>query len=300
MSKRDKITSYNQGLMGDREYIFALRGRPFAMATSPTLSTLDFNLIDWTLVKELNLKMSDLQCTKFYFSGHKMRILGKISTTVQCIQDGRISGNFHIKAKVVEDLNTILDTHGVFGRKLKDQLREPQQVPNEDDGLPHTPGKNSKRTKKDKKCSTSTPPSVDSTPSRNSQASLPDVWSPASPYTQNIYLLQEMFGENTDLEQDCGAQQALLAQHDPLGLTYYEQEYQEDGGLIFEFTTTSGATFIPGHGREGCSAYACAGALQKPHNCGYHDDWILPEDFRGCGNFCRGGLCSCLRGGGGV
>merc|ERR1719219_2547631 len=99
-----------------------------------------------------------------------MRILGKISTTVQCIQDGRISGNFHIKAKVVEDLNTILDTHGVFGRKLKDQLREPQQVPNEDDGLPHTPGKNSKRTKKDKKCSTSTPPSVDSTPSRNSQA----------------------------------------------------------------------------------------------------------------------------------
>ena len=149
MSKRDKITSYNQGLMGDREYIFALRGRPFAMATSPTLSTLDFNLMDWTLVKELNLKMSDLQCTKFYFSGHKMRILGKISTTVQCIQDGRISGNFHIKAKVVEDLNNILDTHAVAGKKFKDQLREPQQVPDEDVKMPQTPSKNSKKTKKE-------------------------------------------------------------------------------------------------------------------------------------------------------
>ena len=307
-----KITSYNQGLVGDREYIFALRGRPFAMATSPTLSTLDFNLIDWALVRELNLKMSDLQCTKFYFSGHKMRILGKISTTVQCIQDGRISGNFHIKARVVEDLNNFLDTHAVAGGKLKDQLREPQQVhltqpaqskkkpkkerkhstsSNKDEELPHTP-----KIKKERKFSTSTPPSVKSTPSHTSTASLQDVWSPTSPYTQNIYELQEMFGENTDLEKDCGVQQALLTEHDPNGQTDYGQEYQEDGGLMFNFTTTFGATFIPGHGREGCSAYACAGALHKPHNCGYHEDWRLPEDFRGCGLWCRGGFCSCLKG----
>ena len=312
MSKQDKITSYNQGLVGDREYIFALRGRPFAVATSPTLSTLDFNLIDWALVRELNLKMSDLQCTKFYFSGHKMRILGKISTTVQCIQDGRISGNFHIKAKVVEDLNKILDTHAVAGGKLKDQLREPQQVDptqqtqsknktkkerkhsissNKDEELPHTP-----KIKKERKFSTSPPPSVKSTPSHTSTTSLVSVWSPASPYTQNICQLEEMFGENTDLEKDCGVQQALLAEHDPNGLTYYGQEYQDEGGLLFEFTTTYGATFVPGHGREGCSAYACARALHKPNNCGYHEDWILPENFSGCGIWCRGGFCPCLKG----
>ena len=315
MSTQDKITSYNQGLVGDREYIFALRGRPFAMATSPTLSTLDFNLIDWALVSELNLKMSDLQCTKFYFAGHKMRILGKISTTVQCIQDGRISGNFHIKAKVVEDLNKILDTHAVAGGKMKDQLQKPPQVqPNQpvqsknktkkernhsissdtDEELLHTP-----KIKKVRKFSTSKPPSVDSTPSHNSTDHLPGAWSPASPYTQNIYELQEMFGENTDLEQNCIAQHAMLTEHDPNGQTDYGQEYQDEGGLLFNFTTTYGAIFVPGHGREGCSRYACARALHKPHNCGYHDAWLLPDNFQGCGLWCKGGLCSCLRGGGG-
>ena len=31
------------------------------------------------------IKMSDLQCQKFYFGGHKMRILGKVSLTVQTV-----------------------------------------------------------------------------------------------------------------------------------------------------------------------------------------------------------------------
>lgn len=298
-NNRTPITSYNQGLLGDREYIFAVKGRPFAILSSPGNNTPDFNLIDWALVRDLNLKMSDLQCTKFYFSGHKMRILGKISTTVQCIQDGRIFGNFHIKARVVEDLYTKMDTHGVAGNKLNEQLRAHMYVMEEQEELPCTPSPKTKK-KKDKPFSTSKSPSVKSTPSHTSKASLPDVdWSPASPYTQNICLLEEMFGENTDLEPDYSAQQALLAAHDPDGQTYYGYEYQEDGSLDFTFTTTTGATFIPGHGREGCSAYACASALRKPHNCGYHDDWLLPDNFRGCGNFCRGGLCSCLKGGGG-
>ena len=297
---RTPVTSYNQGLLGDQEYIFAVKGRPFAILSSPNTTTPDFNLIDWALVRDLNLKMSDLQCTKFYFSGHKMRILGKISTTVQCIQDGRIFGNFHIKARVVEDLHTKLDTHGVAGNKLNEQLRAHMSVTDTDeaDELPHTPRPKSKKVKKARKSS-----SVNSTPSHTSTASLPDEddWSTttASPYTQNINQLEEMFGENTDLEQNCIAQQVMLAEHDPNGQTDYGQEYQDEGGLLFNFTTTYGAIFVPGHGREGCSRYACARALHKPHNCGYHDAWLLPDNFQGCGLWCKGGLCSCLRGGGG-
>jgi len=294
------ITSYNQGMLGDREYIFAVKGKPFTMLVSPTHSTPDFNLIDWALVKELNLKMSDLQCTKFYFSGHKMRILGKISTTVQCIKDGQISGNLHIKARVVDNLYTHMETHGVAGKKLKEQLRAHMYSENvSDDETPNIP---SPRPKRMKKAKPSPPSPMFSTPSHRSHtttASLPDVWSPASPYTQNIYLLQEMFGEQTDLEQDYSVQQALLADHDPNGHTDYGHEYQQDGGLLFNFITATGATFVPGHGREGCSAYACARAPYKPHNCGYHEDWLLPDDFRRCGDLCRGGLCSCLKGGGG-
>ena len=150
-TNKTPVTSYNQGRLGDREYIFAVKGRPFAILSSPSKTTPDFNLIDWALVRDLNLKMSDLQCTKFYFSGHKMRILGKISTTVQCIQDGRIFGNFHIKARVVEDLHTKLDTHGVAGNKLNEQLRAHMSVTDaeEVDELPHTPSPKSKKIKKD-------------------------------------------------------------------------------------------------------------------------------------------------------
>ena len=297
MPSSTPITSYNQGLLGDREYIFAARGRPFVMSVSPTHSTPDFNLIDWALVRDLNLKMSDLQCTKFYFSGHKMRILGKISTTVQCIQDGRVSGNYHIKARVVQDLYINMETHGVAGKKLTEQLRGPKLVLVTEDEAPQTPSRPKKR-KKVRKPSISTSSSVDSSPSHSSTAS-DETSPPASPYTQNINLLEEMFGEKTDLEQDYNAQQVLLAQHDPNGHTDYGYEYDDHGRLVFNHTTATGATFVPGHGREGCSAYACSRALHKPNNCGYHEDWTLPDNFRRCGDFCRGGLCSCLRGGGG-
>ena len=42
-----------------------------------------------------------------------MRILGRISTAVQCVQNGKICGNFHIKGLVITDLYTLLDTHCV-------------------------------------------------------------------------------------------------------------------------------------------------------------------------------------------
>ena len=51
-----------------------------------------------------------------------MRILGKISTSVQCIVDGASAGNLQFKAHVVEDLKKLFDTHSIAGVKLSGKL----------------------------------------------------------------------------------------------------------------------------------------------------------------------------------
>ena len=85
-----------------KEYIFAIKGWPFAMLSSQKLPVPPVSLIDYDLVRDLGLEMKDLQCTKHTFGGQKMRILGRISQTLQTIQDGAISGTAHVRANVVE------------------------------------------------------------------------------------------------------------------------------------------------------------------------------------------------------
>ena len=106
----------------ESEYVFSCRGRPFTSLVSSTLPESTSTLIDYELVRDLKIKMSDLQCKRFNFAGFKMRILGQISTAVQCINDGFVSGNFHFKAMVVLDLAKNLDTFSVAGKKLASQL----------------------------------------------------------------------------------------------------------------------------------------------------------------------------------
>ena len=115
-------TRYSYG-SSDQEFVFCCRGRPFAALVSPYLPTPTSSLLDYDLVKNLGLKMTDLQCKKFFFAGNKMRILGRVSTTVQCIQNGRTGSNFHIKGFVVSDLYHLLDTHCVAGNKMKQQIQ---------------------------------------------------------------------------------------------------------------------------------------------------------------------------------
>ena len=110
----------------EKEYVFCVKGRPFPCLVSPYLPTPTASLLDYDLVRSLGLKMTDLQCKKFSYSGFKMRILGKISLTVQCIHDGVSSGTFHIKANVVLDLAKNLDTECVAGTKMAAQLRGEQ------------------------------------------------------------------------------------------------------------------------------------------------------------------------------
>ena len=106
----------------DKEYVFSCKGRPFVALVSSSLYTPASTLLDYNLIHQLGLKMTDIQCRKFFYGGHKLRILGRISTAVQCVQNGRIGGNFHIKGLVVSDLNTLLDTHCVAGSKMKEKL----------------------------------------------------------------------------------------------------------------------------------------------------------------------------------
>ena len=106
----------------EEEHIFSCRGRPFAVLVSSFLPTPPASLIDYELVRDLKLKMTDIQCKKFFFAGNKLRILGSVSTSVQCVHNGRLIGNHHIRARVVSDLNKTFDTHVIAGDKLKQQL----------------------------------------------------------------------------------------------------------------------------------------------------------------------------------
>ena len=122
MSTTNLPTLKNFYTNGDREYVFAVKSRPFACLVSPHLSTPTSSLIDYDLVRSLGLKMSDFKCQKFFFGGFKMRILGKVSLTVQTIQDGLPCGTFHIKANVVTDISKNFDTDCVAGSKTRSQL----------------------------------------------------------------------------------------------------------------------------------------------------------------------------------
>ena len=121
-SKRQLFTTrYTYG-SHDQEYIFSCRGRPFAALVSPNLPTPSSSLLDYDLIKSLGLKLTDLQCKKFHFAGNKFRILGRVSTSVQCIQNGRSGSNFHLKGFVISDLYKVLDTHCVAGINMQQKI----------------------------------------------------------------------------------------------------------------------------------------------------------------------------------
>ena len=44
------------------EYVFCMKGQPFPCLVSPHLPTPTSSLVDYGLVRDVGLKMSDLQC----------------------------------------------------------------------------------------------------------------------------------------------------------------------------------------------------------------------------------------------
>ena len=103
----------------EQEYVFCYRARPFAMLSSSHFPTPTSSYVDHRLVMELGMKITDIGCKKLSFAGKKLRMLGKVSFTAQCVKDGQIFGNFQFKASVIEDLKYHFDTHGIVGVKMK-------------------------------------------------------------------------------------------------------------------------------------------------------------------------------------
>ena len=173
------VTTSQDGYGGDKEYVVACKNRPFTILVSKNFPTPEVNFIDHKLVSELKLKMSDLQCRKLHFGGHRLRILGKVSTSVQCIRDGMVLGNLHFKASVVENLYENFDSHSVCGNKLSHVL----SCPTDPDTLePQTPPRPAKK-KRRNKISFRTPTSNTTSPtsSSGSASSTPSLGSVSPP-----------------------------------------------------------------------------------------------------------------------
>ena len=122
-------TLCNKYANNEVEFVFCVKGRPFSCLVSPHLPIPTASLVDYALVRDTGLKMTDLQCTKVSFGGYKMRILGKVSLTVQCIHDGVSSRTFHVKGNVVLDLAKNFDCDAISGSKMRSLLLNGRSSP---------------------------------------------------------------------------------------------------------------------------------------------------------------------------
>ena len=117
MKSRHVTDSYDYANQ-EAEYVVCHKNRPFVILVSPNLPTPSSSYIDHHLVQELNLKMTDISCKRLSFAGRKLRILGKVSFTMQCVHDGNVFGTLHFTGSVIENLHQHFDVHCVAGRKL--------------------------------------------------------------------------------------------------------------------------------------------------------------------------------------
>ena len=273
------VTTSQDGPGGDREFVVACKGRPFTILMPTNLPTPPVTFVDHKLVDELKLKMSDLQCSRLNYGSRKLRILGKVSTSVQCISEGKVSGNMHLKALVVENLCENFDVHSIAGIKtihlLTIQPSLAQDLSSEDDE-PTTPKKLKK--KKKKHLSTSVSSSRTATLSNtSSQESLSPSPVPA-------------------------AKESPTSRRSPPG--YPKPNFSPSvnisslnamGGVTIGQIGHSdyGPVFYPGHGPNLCLP-TCR-RHDPPINCGFSADWYLPTGFQMCGPHCRGAFCNCLR-----
>ena len=303
----------------EKEFVFVCKGRPFPALVSPYLPTPTASLLDYNLVRDLGLKMTELQCQKFSFAGFKMRILGKVSVTVQCVHDGISSGAFHIKGNVVLDLAKNLDTECVAGMKMVAQLsgdvtpspsapaRAAAPSP-----APSVPAAQSPRTpppRSPRKSPGSSPRSPPGFPPRPQYSASPGDSIPGpqssipvlrvssdgramSPRTANVRALSAAF-RDADLQTDFNKETYLLEEADSDG----DLVEEDDGNMLCNFT--NGLVYQYGHGREKCSRNKCFDwneydVKKKPNNCGYHEQWRFPDNFAPCGDNCQGAFCRCL------
>ena len=281
-------TLTNKYSNNEEEYVFCVKGRPFACLVSPHLPTPTASLVDFSLVRDTGLKMSDLQCSKFSFGGQKMRILGKVSITVQCIHDGVSSGTFHIKGNVVLDLSKHFDTDVIAGTKMRSLLIRDRRSPSPTSPSsrrspsPSTPSQTSptaSQARPSAPSSSKARPSAPPTPARTPAQTPPRSRPPGTPLFKDA-----------DVQPDLCKERLALFECDVDG------DIEVDTNGKNTFYLTGGFVYRSGHGREKCSMAKCLNTKEDvPNNCGFHGQFILPNWFKPCGPSCRGGYCLCLR-----
>ena len=107
----------------EEEYIFCVKGRPFPVLVSDKLPSTQETLLDYDMVRELGLKMKELQCRRFSYAGYHMRVFGTVTTTVQCVQDGEMCGTTTVRADVIQNLAKNLNVECIASQRLSSQLR---------------------------------------------------------------------------------------------------------------------------------------------------------------------------------
>ena len=326
-------TTFYQYANDEKEYVFCVKGRPFACLTSPHLPTPTASLIDYELVRSLGLKMTDLQCRKFSYAGFKMRTLGKISTAVQCVIDGVSQGTYHVKANVILDLAKNLDSECVAGAKMAAQLES------KDGNCTYSGAFTPPRTSPTKSSTNSSPPasisSNCSTPTRillqkiedgakspvespsdlrRSEAARalmaarakqsPSRSPPGFPTTPQycpspaaaVSPLTANIRQLDDMFNGADVQPHDHAELRALRDQDHNGQVTYNNGLT-NFYSTDGFVYELGHGRKKCTMQRCYDEANAfvPHNCAFSGHWTFPSSFRSCGPNCQGAFCPCIR-----
>ena len=303
-------TSYNYNV-NEREFVLCYKARPFAVLASPFFPTPSCSYIDHQLVMELGIKMSDISCKKICFAGKKLRLLGKVSFTAQCVKERGIFGNFHFKASVIENLQYHFDTHAIAGSKMTSLLNGNCSNPSSPSSSPppsssSTPSRAPSPPRSTTSRAAPSPPKArplaaqKGRPSPNSPPGFP--YQPLHPpppdapshshlnhpiLFSNLIMLNQMFGgaDNRDNVED---ERRTLKNIDEEGTEDHDQPQ-------FTYRKSDESQYQTGHGRTKYRYEVCSDSWEVPDNCSFSADmWQLPDKFRPCSQRCRGAFCPCI------
>ena len=79
-------------------------------------------MIDLDLVLKMKIPLQRIKVERYSIMGQSVRAVGYVNQTVQCVQQGRISGNIHIQAKVIRDLYSLYDVDCIASKKTFTRL----------------------------------------------------------------------------------------------------------------------------------------------------------------------------------
>ena len=317
------VTMSHDGSQGDREFVFACKGRPFSVLTAPNFPTPAVTMVDYNLIRDLKLRLTDMQCAKLSYGGQKLRILGRLSTTVQCISNGAPAGNMHFKAIVVQDLYQSFDTHSIAGKKLSEKLiGQPFEILSDDSTEPTknkaSPKMKVKKKKKakdtkalklssdgDPECVPKSPP-LSPSPSKSSPASHQGKWiqynsdgccyryeTESDEYDDN-YTNISTIRQNEPLTPAPPDSMGVMASHFTVAQRRERRDEFKKSLMRRGHHTPDRLKHIPiPHGSSWCDADCLwQGEDNLPPECGYHPNF---GRINNCSRECPGGWCQHTR-----